>query len=63
MVGAVSHGPRILYALMQGLFANLDAIDCLLAISKMLALLDWLAHEGAVRSQPQNGLVFWRREA
>jgi hypothetical protein len=54
--------PRTVYALTQTLFPDLSAMDCFLAISEVLAHLEWLEHEGVVSSHMQNGLVLWQRK-
>jgi glyoxylase-like metal-dependent hydrolase (beta-lactamase superfamily II) len=58
---ALAAGPQSVYALSQALFSNLSAVDHFLVVSEVLAHLEWLEEQGAVTSQLQGKVVFWRR--
>lgn len=53
-------GPQTIYALSQAIFGKLNPMDRFLAISEVLAHLEWLEDQGAVVSLRQDGVVLWR---
>jgi glyoxylase-like metal-dependent hydrolase (beta-lactamase superfamily II) len=59
---ALTGGPQTVYALSQALFPKLDVVDRFLAISEVLAHLEWLEDQGAVVSETQDDLVLWTHE-
>ena len=58
---ALENGPQTAYVLNQALFSQLSAMDHFLAISEVLAHLEWLEERGAVTSQRQDGRVTWHK--
>jgi glyoxylase-like metal-dependent hydrolase (beta-lactamase superfamily II) len=59
ILGALSDGARTVYALSQVIFRHLNTMDRFLAISEVLAHLEWLETRGAVTSELQNGALLW----
>ena len=62
ILAVLKDGPRTAYALSQLLFPDLNTVDYFLAISEVLAHLEWLEARGGVTALRQNGLMLWRRE-
>ena len=62
ILAALQDGPCTAYALSQLLFPDLSTVDYFLAISEVLAHLEWLEARGGVMALRQNGLILWRRE-
>jgi glyoxylase-like metal-dependent hydrolase (beta-lactamase superfamily II) len=62
ILAALHDGPRTAYALSQLLFPDLNTVDYFLAISEVLAHLEWLEAHGGVTALRQSGLMLWRRE-
>jgi hypothetical protein len=61
MVSALSGGPQTVYALSLAIFGDLNTMDRFLAISEVLAHLEWLETCGDVTSEPQDGTLLWRK--
>jgi glyoxylase-like metal-dependent hydrolase (beta-lactamase superfamily II) len=59
IVAALNDGAQSVYALSQLIFSDLNPMDHFLAISEVLAHLEWLEDRGVVTSWPQNHLVLW----
>jgi glyoxylase-like metal-dependent hydrolase (beta-lactamase superfamily II) len=62
ILAALQDGPCTAYALSQVLFPGLNMVDYFLAISEVLAHLEWLEAQGGVTALRQNGLMLWKRE-
>jgi len=62
ILAALQDGPRTAYVLSRVLFPDLSTVDYFLAISEVLAHLEWLEARGGVTALRQNGLILWRRE-
>lgn len=58
---ALRDGPRTVYVLSRAIFPDLNLVDRFLAISEVLAHLEWLEDQEVVTSQPQNDQVLWRK--
>lgn len=61
IVGALSTGPQTIYALSLAIFGERNTMDRFLAISEVLAHLEWLETRGDVTSEPQDGTLLWRK--
>jgi glyoxylase-like metal-dependent hydrolase (beta-lactamase superfamily II) len=59
LLDALQDGPQTLYALSHRIFNNLKTMDRFLAVSEVLAHLEWLEDQGAVTCQKEEGVVFW----
>lgn len=53
--------PQTVFALSQALFPDLNTMDRFLAVSEVLAHLEWLEDQGKVRCEPQGQLGMWRK--
>jgi glyoxylase-like metal-dependent hydrolase (beta-lactamase superfamily II) len=60
IVAALSAGPQTVYTLSLAIFGDLNTMDRFLAISEVLAHLEWLETKGDVTSEPQDGTLLWR---
>jgi glyoxylase-like metal-dependent hydrolase (beta-lactamase superfamily II) len=60
IVAVLQSGPQTVFDVSQILFPDLEPMDRFLAMSEVLAHLEWLEDQGAVLSQPRNGRVFWQ---
>jgi glyoxylase-like metal-dependent hydrolase (beta-lactamase superfamily II) len=61
IMAALKGAAQTIYALSLGIFAELSPMDRFLAISEVLAHLEWLEDRGAVRCEKKNGLAVWHR--
>jgi glyoxylase-like metal-dependent hydrolase (beta-lactamase superfamily II) len=62
IIAALHDTSQTVYEVSEVIFPDLNAVDRFLAISEVLAHLEWLEDQGTVNSQPQDGLVLWRRK-
>jgi glyoxylase-like metal-dependent hydrolase (beta-lactamase superfamily II) len=61
IIAALQNSPQTVFALSQAIFAKLNPTDFFLAISEVLAHLEWLEERAVVTSDIDNGRVFWRK--
>jgi glyoxylase-like metal-dependent hydrolase (beta-lactamase superfamily II) len=61
ILDALNDRPRTVYELSQMLFAHLDPMGRFLALSEVLAHLEWLEVRGQATSQTENGVALWRQ--
>jgi glyoxylase-like metal-dependent hydrolase (beta-lactamase superfamily II) len=59
LLNVLKDGPQSAYGLSQRIFGELNAMDRFLAVSEVLAHLEWLEDQGMVICQAQDGLGFW----
>jgi len=62
MLAALDNGPQTAFTLSQAIFAKLEPTERFLAISEILAHLEWLEEQGEVTVQRQDVRVFWGRQ-
>lgn len=60
LLAALANGPQTVYALSQTMFRKLNATERFLAISEVLAHLEWLEERGEVVSVREGEQVVWR---
>jgi glyoxylase-like metal-dependent hydrolase (beta-lactamase superfamily II) len=59
IAAALGDEPKTVYAVSQIVFADLKPMDRFLAISEVVAHLEWLEDQGKVGLERENGLILW----
>ncbi len=59
IIAALNDGPQTVYALTQVIFKKLNPTEQFLAVSEVLAHLEWLEDQGAVTCQFQDDVALW----